>query len=850
MKIGASMLHPSRLAGSSSKWSGILALAVILLFPTVAPAQQSVPAKKNAQPSSKIQPQYREVEELLRQGLIEQAKEKVQEELSRNPSSVEGYNLLGIIYSDQKDYANAFEAFQRALQLDPNSTRTRNNLGNVYVAQEKLGRAEKEFREVLRLDPGNRDGNYNLGLVLMAKGAPSESITHFLRVRPLNIATRFNLTRAYLRAGRTSDGLKGARELSAENERDVQLHFTLGVLLASEKQYRAAQLELEKANALQPETLEILYNLGQAYLRSGAYAKAELVLNRALKLKPDSPETLYLMAQVYSDQTRAVDALDLLMRAHKLAPENTDVIFLLARVSMSQNYFEDAIPLLESGLKIAPKRADLHAALGESYFMSGKSEKAIEEFRALIELDPMARSYAFMGLSYRHLGRFDEARKYFEEGLKQDHYNASCLFNLGYIEERQGNHQKAEQLFQEALRSKPDYSEALLELANLRIASKRFERAAVLLRKYVRVSREPAAGYYKLAMVERSLHQLEAAERDLRVFQTLSKDARTGPYPYQHLFDYLDNRSTLAPEARTQLDLAELSEQIQKHPDQPQDLYLLAEAYLKLGKFEESRKTIAQLDQLSSGDYRTQTGVGVLLARYRLYDDAIKHFQTALGANPDSDDVKFDLANAYFRRGLYREALEAAAQVSAPGQHDDAFLALLGDIHSHLGDIARASKIYRDAIARNPDNDQYYLSLTLIELRQNDVAGAEETLQQGLKRIPGSGKILWGFGLVAALEGRTAEAAERLERAVELLPEWSGSYSTLGVFYYQTGQIAKAREVLDRFKNSNAGGLDLNRIEDVLARAPGAPSAAGEPMPMVARQQLLQLALAVAERTL
>ncbi|PYU74143.1 MAG: hypothetical protein DMG49_05085 [Acidobacteria bacterium] len=177
------MLHPSRLAGSSSKWSGILALAVILLFPTVAPAQQSVPAKKNAQPSSKIQPQYREVEELLRQGLIEQAKEKVQEELSRNPSSVEGYNLLGIIYSDQKDYANAFEAFQRALQLDPNSTRTRNNLGNVYVAQEKLGRAEKEFREVLRLDPGNRDGNYNLGLVLMAKGAPSESITHFLRVR-------------------------------------------------------------------------------------------------------------------------------------------------------------------------------------------------------------------------------------------------------------------------------------------------------------------------------------------------------------------------------------------------------------------------------------------------------------------------------------------------------------------------------------------------------------------------------------------------------------------------------------------------------------------------------------------
>jgi tetratricopeptide (TPR) repeat protein len=162
--------------------------------------------------------------------------------------------------------------------------------------------------------------------------------------------------------------------------------------------------------------------------------------------------------------------LDLLVRAHKLAPENTDIIYSLARVSMSQNYYEDSIPLLESGLKIAPNRADLHAALGESYFMSGKVEKAVEAFKQLIDLDPSARSYAFMGLSYRQLGRFDEARSYFQQGLKIDPRNPSCLFNMGYIEERQGNHQAAEQLFQETLRAKPDHAEALLELANLRIA--------------------------------------------------------------------------------------------------------------------------------------------------------------------------------------------------------------------------------------------------------------------------------------------------------------------------------------------------------------------------------------------
>ena len=37
------------------------------------------------------------------------------------------------------------------------------------------------------------------------------------------------------------------------------------------------------------------------------------------------------------------------------------------------------------------------------------------------------------------------------------------------------------------------------------------------------------------------MHDTAAADRDLKVFQTLSKNAPTGPYPYEHLFDYLDN---------------------------------------------------------------------------------------------------------------------------------------------------------------------------------------------------------------------------------------------------------------------------------------------------------------------
>jgi tetratricopeptide (TPR) repeat protein len=829
----------------------LVAAALLLGVPSHAAAQQSSAKASSSQPSSTTSATLQQAEALMQQGRLNEAKVKVQEELSQRPSSVEGYNLLGIIASGQKDYAGGEAAFQQALKVAPNSIKTHVNLGNVYVAEKKFDLAEKEFRTVLRTDPASRDANYNLGVLLMAKGGAAEAIPHFQRVRPSTLATQFNLVQAYLQTKATAQALQLAAELSAENKDDLQLHFSLGSMLASEKQYKAAELELEKADALRPGTFEILYNLGQAYYRSGEKEKAELAMDRALKLKSDSPEALYLQAQVYEAESRPLDALDLLVRAHKITPQNTDIIFLMAKISISQNYFEDAIPLLEAGLALAPQRTDFMAALGESYFMSGKVDKSTAVFKKLIEIEPSGRTYAYLGLSYLNLGRFDEAKQYLQQGLKLDPHNSSCLFNLGLIAEKQGDTATADKLFQEVLKYNPDYSDALLELANLRVVQKRLPEAAELLRRFVQVSHNPATGYYKLAMVERNLHQAAAADRDLTVFQTLSKNAPTGAYPYEHLFDYLDTRSKLAPGARDQLDITELSNEIKRHPDQPEDLYLLAEANLKVGKLDEAQSAIVQLDKLSAGDYRTLTGVGVLLARYHLYDEAIQHFQAALQANPDSDEVKFDLADAYFRRRQYSQALDTAGQVSEKGRQDDAYLALLGDIYAHLGDVTRAEEIYRDAISRNPDNDQGYLALALLQFRQNNVAGAKETLLKGQARVPGSGKILWGLGIASVLEGNTAQAADQFERAMDILPEWPGSYSTLGVFYFETGQIDKAKEVLDRFKNSNvAGGLDVNKIEQVLNQAPATAPTGNQPMTMANREQLLQLALSLADRTL
>jgi len=790
--------------------------------------------------------------DLLAQHRPKEAEAEIRAGLKLAPQSLEGLNLLGIALGGQQDFAGAGAAFQQALKINPRSPETHNNLGNSYVIQQKNDLAEREFRTTLRYDPANHDANYNLGLLRLARNDPRGAITCFSRVQPQSPEVLFNLTQAYLGAGQKEKGLELARSLSEQAKNDVRAHFTLGVLLAKQRQYSAASHEFEIANALQPDTFEILYNLGQACRRRGDNEKALDVLGRALKLSPNSAETLYLMAQTYSDEGKDLDALELLVKAHKLAPRDTDVIFLMARLSMKQSFYEDAIPLLEEGLKVVPNRPKLLAALGECYFMAGKVDNAKDTFQTLIQVDPSARSYAFMALCYRHQGQFDEAVKYLEQGLKADPHDVSCLYNLGYIASRQGQYDLGEKWLKQALDVDPNYAEALLELANLKMHQKKFEEAVPLLRKCAQLQPHPAPVYYRLQAAERDLHQTEAAERDLKIFQTLSRDPNPLPFPFQNIFAYLDQRADLTPQQQTRFDVEQLEREVKVHSGRPQNLYFLAEAYLKLGRVEDAKQSIAQLDQLSQSDFRTLVGVGVLLARYHRYPEAVAHFQQALKSNPNSDDAWYDLADAYFRQRDYADALTAAQRVSPQGQKETNYLALLADILAHLGQSDEAVKLLGKQIAANPDQDQAYLSLALVYLRSGNTSGARETLQRGLERTPDSGELLWGVGVLSVMDGDIEKAERHLKESVDLLPGWPGSYSALGVLYYQTGQIDKARETLERFTQSGPrGALDVQRIEQALSAAAPESSSSGRVHELTpqARQQFLQIALALADQS-
>lgn len=304
----------------------------------------------------------------------------------------------------------------------------------------------------------------------------------------------------------------------------------------------------------------------------------------------------------------------------------------------------------------------------------------------------------------------------------------------------------------------------------------------------------------------------------------------------------------LAPQARAMLDLAGLEMEVSKNPDRPRSLYLLAEAYLRLGREEDAKKTVDHLNDVSRHDPRTALQVGALLARYHLLPEAIRHFQAALAADPASYDAKYDLANAYFEQRDFANARDMLDRISGQGREDESYLALLGDVDTRLGRFSDAQEAYRRVISKSPENEAHYLSLAMLQLSVADTTGAGKTLRAGLSRVPDSGRIMWGLGVLSVMERKCQPAEEYFERALDLLPGWPSPYSALAVLYLDTGQVSKARAVFERYQAIfPRGPFDTKVIEKELAVAEQQPQGLRAMTPQM-QSQFLQLAFALTDQ--
>ena len=251
------------------------------------------------------------------------------------------------------------------------------------------------------------------------------------------------------------------------------------------------------------------------------------------------------------------------------------------------------------------------------------------------------------------------------------------------------------------------------------------------------------------------------------------------------------------------------------------------------GEVDSAKQRFEQAITLDAGLPAAHAHLGSLLLMRSDPQHAITEFATAQRLGDRSPALFLGLGRALSQAGQDVEAVAALRQAAAmpSPQQDEARYALALALQN-AGDSTAAAPIFRDLVARQPENTglltNYGLALmqtgdakgalamyrrahdagdasaTLREdmgaayLQQNNIDRAIEQFRAGLAVDPENVQLHYDLGLAYKFKDDIPAAAEELKYAAELDPQLPDPHYTLGVLEMQRGDFVAARVQLEQ----------------------------------------------------
>jgi tetratricopeptide (TPR) repeat protein len=301
---------------------------------------------------------------------------------------------------------------------------------------------------------------------------------------------------------------------------------------------------------------------------------------------------------------------------------------------------------------------------------------------------------------------------------------------------------------------------------------------------------------FQLCQVEFALKKTAQALDLVRRISTLTgNDAQT-----RYAVGRLLRENSLLVEAQQELGEAHVLA-----PDNPAVTTELIIAYEQGGRGAEAQELLLSL--LKKASYGDLVQSGSRFGEAQQFSLATRTFQRALEMQPDSFDVEFDLAFAYFHQGDYTKAMEMLDRIpraQSDGQADYNYLR--GKIELGLGRTQAGGEQFLLALQKQPNNESLCVDAGLLFLRSEDLWKALEIFQSCARRLPDSVPVRTGLGLTYFRLGKYPDAITTFREVVAFWPEADAAREALVFLLYVSGHLDEGRRVLEE----RMGGQDVD----------------------------------------
>jgi len=182
-------------------------------------------------------------------------------------------------------------------------------------------------------------------------------------------------------------------------------------------------------------------------------------------------------------------------------PNNLILLNIYGTILFKKNSYEKAINQFKKIIKIDPKYSQAHYNIGTIFFNLSKFREAVDYFNSAIVINKeFFEAYFNLAECYRNLDIVDEAIINFKRCLKYKPNDFEIYNNLGLVYQKTNQFDYALNNFKKALEINPDFFQAYNNLGVLCLERGQLEESIIYFNKCIQINREFVPAYNNLGM--------------------------------------------------------------------------------------------------------------------------------------------------------------------------------------------------------------------------------------------------------------------------------------------------------------------------------------------------------------
>lgn len=271
-------------------------------------------------------------------------------------------------------------------------------------------------------------------------------------------------------------------------------------------------------------TAELYFQRAELSYKKGAYDEAIADLEKSISMDSLNPAAYHLLSDTYMDYYRSKDALMTMIRASERFPERIPTLLKLSETQLILKLNESSLLTVAQIFTLDPEHPEGHFMKGMNFRALGETDKAINAFQKVTELDPeMVDAWLIAGDLLDSKG-LDIALDYYNAAINVEPENVGAWHSKAFYLQNKGKDNEAIEIYKKINVIDKNYTDAYLNTGILYITMDSLDQAMEQFNIMASIKPQNHLPYYYKGLIYEEQGDIGAARTELQNCLNLKSD--------------------------------------------------------------------------------------------------------------------------------------------------------------------------------------------------------------------------------------------------------------------------------------------------------------------------------------